>query len=127
MERLFWISVAGALGTGTRYLVGVWATERLGSGFPYGTLFVNLAGCFLFAFVMHAVLSFTTFPPTLHLALTAGFLGGLTTYSSFNQDLLRMLRDGAYGAAALNFAVTTTGCITAGLLGLGLALLTVGH
>jgi CrcB protein len=63
----------------------------------------------------------------LHLALTAGFLGGLTTYSSFNQDLIRLVRDGAYGAAALSFGVTAVGCIVAGLLGFGLAQKTVGH
>ena len=49
MERFFWICLAGAAGTGTRYLVALWAAQRFGSSFPYGTLFVNLAGCFLIA------------------------------------------------------------------------------
>src|SRR5260221_219849 len=49
MARLFWICVAGALGTGARYLVGVWATRALGASFPYGTLIVNVVGCFLIA------------------------------------------------------------------------------
>ena len=43
MERLFWICLAGAAGTGTRYLVAVWAAQRFGTAFPYGTLVVNLA------------------------------------------------------------------------------------
>ena len=46
MARLFWICFAGALGTGTRYLVALWAAQRLGSVFPYGTLIVNIVGCF---------------------------------------------------------------------------------
>jgi hypothetical protein len=45
----------------------------------------------------------------------------------FNQDLIRLVRDGAYGAAALSFGVTAVGCIVAGLLGFGLAQKTVGH
>jgi fluoride ion exporter CrcB/FEX len=57
MERLFWICLAGAVGTGTRYLVALWAAQRLGSVFPYGTLIANLAGCFLIAVMMHAALT----------------------------------------------------------------------
>ena len=44
MERFLWIGLAGPLGTGVRYLVGVWAAQRLGASFPYGTLIVNVAG-----------------------------------------------------------------------------------
>ena len=44
MVKLFWICMAGALGTGTRYLVGLWADERLGKALPYGTLLVNVVG-----------------------------------------------------------------------------------
>ena len=54
MERFLWICLAGALGTGVRYLVGVWAAQRLGASFPYGTLIVNGAGCFLIALITHA-------------------------------------------------------------------------
>ena len=49
MERFFWICLAGAVGTGARYLIAVWAAQRLGSAFPYGTLIVNLVGCFVIA------------------------------------------------------------------------------
>ena len=54
MERFFWICFAGAAGTGTRYLIAVWSAQRLGSAFPFGTLIVNLAGCFAIAALMHA-------------------------------------------------------------------------
>jgi putative oxidoreductase len=57
MERFFWICVAGAAGTGARYLVALWAAQRFGSAFPYGTLIVNLLGCFALAAVMHAALA----------------------------------------------------------------------
>jgi CrcB protein len=85
MERLLWICLAGAAGTGARYLVGVWATQRFGSPFPHGTLIVNLAGCFALGAVMHAALALS-WSPTLRAAVTIGFIGGLTTYSTFNYE-----------------------------------------
>lgn len=54
MERFLWVCLAGAAGTGTRYLVTLWAVQRFEPAFPYGTPIVNLAGCFLIAFVMQA-------------------------------------------------------------------------
>lgn len=117
MERFFWICLAGAAGTGTRYLVALWAAQRFGSSFPYGTLFVNLAGCFLIATIMQVAIA-TSWSPTIRSALTIGYIGGLTTYSSFNYESTRLLQDGAHGLAALNAAVTLVGCFAAGWLGL---------
>ena len=121
MERLFWICIAGALGTGTRHLVGIWAEQRFGTGFPYGTLIVNVTGCFLIAAVMHVGLHTAALSPNLRLALTTGFLGGLTTYSSFNYETTMLLKAGAVRMALLNFGVTAVLCFVAGLLGLALA------
>ena len=121
MERFLLICLAGAMGTGTRHLVNVWAAERWGPGFPYGTLLVNLAGCFLIAFLAHLALSSAAFSPTLRLALTTGFLGGLTTYSSFNYETTRLVQGGALGLAAVNLGATLVGCAVAGILGMGLA------
>ena len=121
MERLLWICLAGALGTGARYLVGVWAGQRLGTSFPYGTLIVNVTGCFLIAAVMQTALNMATFPPTLRLALTTGFMGGFTTYSSFAYETTKLAQDGALSAALLNFGLTTLACFAAILLGLALA------
>jgi CrcB protein len=120
MERLFWICVAGAAGTGTRYLIAVWAAQRFGSSFPYGTLIVNLGGCFLIAAMMQAALA-TSWPPTVRAALTIGFVGGLTTYSGFNYETTRLMQDGASEAAALNVLLTAAGGFAAGWLGLVVA------
>lgn len=121
MERFLWICFAGALGTGARYLIGLWAGEKLGTAFPYGTFIVNLTGCFLIALVIQAALNMAAFSPTLRLALTTGFMGGLTTYSSFAYETTRLAQDGALGAAFLNFALTTVACFAAVLLGLAAA------
>ncbi|MDP2055015.1 MAG: fluoride efflux transporter CrcB [Acidobacteriota bacterium] len=114
---LWWIMAAGALGTGARYLVGVWILERFGAGFPYATMAVNLIGCFLLGIVTH-LSAVPVGTPELRAAVAIGLLGGFTTYSSFNQETLAMLSHGAAGAAALNVAVTLAGGLVAGWLGL---------
>lgn len=117
MERLFWICVGGAAGTGARYLIAAWAARFFGSAFPFGTLIVNLAGCFAIAAVMHAALA-TAWPSTLRAAVAIGFIGGLTTYSSFNYETTRLIEEGAPVMALANAALTIAGGFAAGLLGL---------
>jgi CrcB protein len=121
MERFFWICLAGALGTGARHLVNVWTAERFGTAFPYGTLAVNFVGCFLIALVMRLALHTPTFSPELRLALTTGFLGGLTTYSSFNYEMTALYREGTRAMALVYGGTTVASCAVAGLLGLALA------
>jgi fluoride exporter len=120
-QRLLWICLAGALGTGARYLIGLWAAERFGSAFPYGTLIVNVIGCFLIAAILQSTLEATTFSPTLRLALTTGFMGGLTTYSSFAYETTALFRSGSSTAALANFGLTTLACFIAVVLGLAAA------
>ena len=117
MERLFWICLGGAAGTAARYLIAVWAAQRFGSTFPYGTLIVNVAGCFAIAALMHAGLTLM-WPATMRAAITIGFIGGLTTYSSFNYETTRLIQDGAVAPAALNAGLTIAGGFAAGWLGL---------
>ena len=121
MQRFLWIGVGGAFGTWTRYLFGIWAGRTLSAVFPFGTLLVNLTGCFLIAFVLQIATDTLLIGPTLRLALTTGFLGGLTTYSSFNYETTRLFQEGAWGAASTSFVATTAGGLIAGLLGLTLA------
>jgi CrcB protein len=117
-QRVLWICLAGALGTGARYLITLWATQRFGSAFPLGTLIVNVVGCFLIAAVLEGVAASATFSPTLRLALTTGFMGGLTTYSSFAYETTALFRGGSSAAALANISVTTLACFLAILLGL---------
>jgi fluoride exporter len=117
MERFLWICLAGALGSGTRYLVSLLATERFGPGFPYGTLIVNVVGCFLLAIVMKLAVDTAPVAPTVRLALTVGFLGGLTTYSSFNYEATTLLQTGERSLALVYFGATTILSVVAGLVG----------
>jgi CrcB protein len=126
MERFFLICLAGAAGTGARYLIAIWAAQRFGSDFPYGTLIVNLSGCFAIAVIMQAALTLAI-SPALRAAITIGFIGGLTTYSSFNYETTRLLEEGSAGAAALNAVLTIVGAFGAGWLGMLCARLFVGR
>ena len=126
MERFAWICVAGAAGTGARYLLGLWAEQRWGSSFPYGTLIVNVAGCFAMGAAMHAALTLS-WSVTARSALTVGFLGGLTTYSAFNYETTRLLQTGAHGTAFVNVFVTVAASLIAGVLGMWCMRLLLGR
>lgn len=118
LRLLLLVCAAGALGSGTRFLTTVACERILGPSFPWGTLTVNLAGSFLISFVaMLAVTSSAISEPT-RITISTGFLGGLTTYSSFNYDTVRFVESRAYGVAAAYVLVTLIGCLAAGFLGM---------
>ena len=113
---LLWVMVAGGLGSGARYLIGLWAAAAFGTRLPMGTLIVNLAGCFLIGFIAPFTVG-RTLSAGVGVVISAGFLGGFTTYSSFNQETLLLFTDGAIGTAALNIVVTLLGGLAAGTMG----------
>lgn len=120
MRRLVWVFAAGGLGSVLRYAIAVWSAERFGAAFPYGTLIVNLSGCFLIALAVQLAAA-SWWDADWHIAVTAGLLGGFTTYSAFNQQTIQLIQGGAAGAAAINVAVTLIGGFAAGWLGLVVA------
>jgi CrcB protein len=117
---LLWVMLAGGLGSGARYLTGQWAAARLDPSFPYGTLIVNLTGCFALGVIAQLAAS-TSWNPDVRAAVAVGFIGGFTTYSSFNQETLALMAAGAVGTALINVAVTLAGGFAAGWLGLVVA------
>jgi CrcB protein len=120
MARFLWVCAAGAAGTGIRYLVALAAARLAGSGFPWGTLAVNVVGCFLMSIVAVAGARAIIAPGT-RLVLATGFMGGLTTYSAFNWETIALAREGAWSLGGLNAALTLVACMASGLLGLALA------
>lgn len=116
MARFLWICFGGACGTGARYLVALWSA-RFGA-FPYGTLIVNVVGCFLIAAISQWSISRGSLTDTQKLTLTTGVMGGLTTYSSFNLDTTTLLRQKAWTGALLNIGLTLGVCFIAGLAGM---------
>jgi len=126
MARFLWICLAGAAGTGARYALSGWVLLAAGTAFPYGTLAVNVIGSFVLGAIMHAALATNWIAPAFRLALTTGFLGGFTTYSTFNYETLRYFQESAWLYGFLNIAVTVISCLLAGAAGLLLARAAIG-
>ncbi|WP_281328033.1 fluoride efflux transporter CrcB [Polyangium sp. 6x1] len=116
--KLLWVCIGGAIGSGARFLVTTWSLARYGAAFPYGTLAVNVVGSFLLALLFQLSRSATWLGPTLQVALGAGFLGGFTTYSTFNLELVQYVHNGQPRLAALYGAATLVGCLGAGFVGM---------
>lgn len=126
MGRLLLICLGGALGTAARYGISVWARGSLGAAFPYGTLAVNVIGSFLLGVIMVVGHRAELIPPNLRLALSAGAMGGFTTYSSFNYETLALFEERSYRVASLYVASTLIGCLIAGFCGIALGKKIVG-
>ena len=117
MREVIYIVVAGGLGALARYYVSGFAQQTLGSGFPYGTLIVNLLGSFLVGLVMQVSINTDLIPYGLRLALTLGFLGAFTTFSAFSYETLGYFEDGEWIRAGINILVNVAPSIGAAFLG----------
>jgi CrcB protein len=110
------VAVGGSLGALARYATGLAAAKLLGKGFPWGTFAVNVAGCFIMGIVLEVMLDLEARPaetitPMLRLQMALwrqgvaiGFLGALTTFSTFGADTLRELESGRPLTALANVA-----------------------
>jgi CrcB protein len=94
--RITLIMVFGAVGTFARYTLQGVIQNRAGGTFPLGTLVVNLAGCLLLGFLGQVTLNRMVIPPDFRVAMTVGFFGGFTTFSSFGWETVKMLEDGEW-------------------------------
>lgn len=121
MNRYLLISLGAILGANARYVVGLWAVERLGPSFPYGTLIVNVTGSFLLGFLIAALQGRLPLPSELRFFLGVGFLGAYTTFSSYTVETLLLMREGALGLGITNILANNFAGLAAALLGFFLA------
>jgi fluoride exporter len=98
------IGMGGFLGANFRYLVGGWASDWLGSTFPYGTLLINVSGSFVIGLFLTLITERFDAPPDLRLFFAMGFLGAYTTFSTLSYESLALIQTRAYLAAAANLA-----------------------
>ena len=99
------IALGGAAGSLLRYLIGGAVQRTSASGFPIGTMFVNISGCFLIGILVRQFLNMQT-SPELRALLIVGFCGGFTTFSTFSGELVTLAEGGA-GARAVAYAAAS--------------------
>lgn len=119
MSTYLWIAVGGALGSMARFFVSSSFARILGEVFPWGTIIVNITGCFIIG-----ILATLTGPdgrvvvaPDFRQFLLIGICGGYTTFSSFGLQTLNLLRDGDLVAAGGNALISFIACMIAVWLG----------
>lgn len=117
------VMVGGALGAVTRYLVDREVQSRHETGFPFGTLLVNLAGSFLLGGLVGAG---GHLAPEWSALLATGVCGALTTYSTFSFETWRLAEQRRLGLAAANAMGTVLGCTAAAFAGSWLVSVVVG-
>jgi len=113
------IALGGALGSVTRYLIAVRLYRLLGLGLPYGTLTVNILGSMLLGVVLGLVEERGMFTPEQRSFITIGFLGGMTTFSTFIFEGWDYTRDGEVLRAGLYAALSLAGAFAAFAVGHG--------
>src|ERR1700739_129090 len=119
--KIFLIALFGAVGTLARYgLQGV-VQIRTGGAFPYGTLLVNLSGCFLLGLLGQLTLNRMLVSADLRMAIAVGFFGGYTTFSSFGWETAKMLEDGEWLRASTYVGASVIAGLMLSVAGIRLA------
>lgn len=89
-----------------RFWAGTYVSGRLGTRFPYGTFVINITASFLIGFIMTVLSERTHLSPSWRYLLVIGFLGGYSTFSSFEYETFGVFRDGEFLIAAMNIALS---------------------
>jgi len=116
--RLVWmVAIGGAIGSASRYLVTLAVQSRVDSGFPAGTLLVNVTGAFLLGLIMRYSVQSFAISPEMRLLLTTGLCGGYTTFSTFSYESARMIEDGEWRTPLLYMVLSVILSLAAMFLG----------
>ena len=111
MQKIILIGLAGLAGTLLRYWLSGLMARQYGETFPWGTMAVNMIGCFLAGVVFHLTEERFLVDPTVRTAILIGLLGGFTTFSSYGLQTFLLFRDGEFGLAILNIASANVVCL----------------
>ncbi len=120
--RYLVVFIGGGLGSLTRYIAGTAIMAYYGGLFPLGTMIINITGSFIIGLLMTLLTERLHVDPIWRLALVVGFLGGYTTFSSFEYETYRAVRDGGQwfavvnvvGSVALGYVAVWAGAALAG-------------
>jgi CrcB protein len=123
LDRYIMVLLGGAIGSLTRYVVGMAVMTRLATRFPFGTMIVNVTGSFLIGVLMTLFSERPQPSANWRLVLVVGFLGGYTTFSSFEWETLALVKGGGQLLAFLN----VTGSVILGYAAVWLGSTLVGR
>lgn len=102
MTKYLIVAFGGAVGSMLRFWAGGYVSSRLGTRFPYGTLVINITASFLIGFIMTLLAERAHWSPNWRYLLVVGFLGGYSTFSSFEYESFRVFQDGEFLITAMN-------------------------
>jgi CrcB protein len=102
MLNYIMVFTGGGAGAVTRYILGTWIGQRWGRSFPLGTFVINVSGSFVIGLLMTLMAERFMENPAWRLLLVVGFLGGYTTFSSFQYETGKLATDGEFLYASLN-------------------------
>lgn len=105
MMNIVFVGLGGFIGASTRYLISLYASKLFTSKIPIGTLTVNILGSLIIGIVMELTLKTSLISPHMKLFLTTGFLGGLTTFSTFSYETMELIEKGELLLAIFNIAL----------------------
>ena len=111
------ISIGAVLGANARYFLGSWISERFGSGFPLGTLVINVSGSFVIGLVLALIGERLVVADWWRPLVAIGFLGSYTTFSTFSYETLALAEAGSWGLASLNVVGSVGGSLLGVYLG----------
>lgn len=120
MKQVFMIAIGGAVGAVCRFAISEATQKRWASDFPIGTLTVNLIGCFLIGLILQLGSQADWLSPALRSLLVTGFLGALTTFSTFGHDTVRCA-DGNLTHSLLNIGLHVVLGVSAVIIGITVA------
>ncbi|EGQ7849966.1 fluoride efflux transporter CrcB [Vibrio parahaemolyticus] len=114
---LGFIALGGAIGACSRYLVSEFCVLLFGRGFPYGTLTVNVVGSFIMGLLIAAFENEILATEPWRQVIALGFLGALTTFSTFSMDNVLLMQQGAFFKMGLNILLNVVLSISAAWIG----------
>lgn len=106
MNKYLIVALGGGIGSVLRFWAGGYVSGRLGTRFPYGTFVINITASFLIGFIMTVLAERTHMSPSWRYLLVVGFLGGYSTFSSFEYETFRAFEDAEFLITALNVALS---------------------
>jgi fluoride exporter len=106
MNKYLLVAMGGALGSVLRFWASSYISERLGTRFPYGTFVINVTASFLIGFIVTLLAARTEWSPNWRYLIPIGFIGGYSTFSTFEYESFRAFQGGGLVTAAANIVLS---------------------